>query len=566
MSLKTLIILCLVSFGLLKCKTKKNNRPNVIVILADDLGYSDIGSYGGEIETPNLDKLAKNGVRFTQFYNNSRCCPSRASLLTGLYAHQVDIGFMVYKDFGKGYRKNINNNNCVTFAEVLRRGGYQTMMVGKWHVGHTDIKSRPENRGFNKFTGIYSHVDSYWKVLRGCDIYKDQKILIKAQENPKNPYRPNEEFYITDFFTDAAIDYINQNKKENSKKPFLLYLAYNAPHFPLETPEKLTEKYRGKYMKGWDVLRKEKLKRMKKIGLAYENQLLPKVKGFKNAKIIEKFVPVGIETKELPKWDTLSQRDKKELDFRRAMYAGQVDNMDWNIGRIIEILKEKGYYENTIIMFMSDNGCSGELDLFGMNWKKYHQSNYKQWRKKSGWSISQGQCWAAYSNTPFKKYKKFVHEGGIATPLIVHWPKGISKPGSIIKNQYFHFIDVMPTICEIAEVKYPKTFNNNQIETLEGKSFVPYLIAARDKNFENNEERPIFWQHENHSAIRRGKWKLVTLNDRSKSQWALYDIEKDRAEENNLIKNYPNIAKQMKKMWYHWADRVNAIPFPEERE
>ena len=211
-------------------------RPNIVILFVDDMGYSDVGCFGGEIDTPHLDRLAARGVRFTQFYNTSRCCPSRAALLTGLYSHQAGIGMMVYRDHGPGYQGNLSDQ-CVTFGEVLRSAGYQTMMVGKWHAGHEPY-SRPEVRGFDRFTGIYPHIDSYWKVLRACDIYRDQQLLIPAGENPVNPYRPDEEFYTTDFFTDAAIDYVDRALEDKSK-PFLLHVCYNVPHFPLEAPDDL---------------------------------------------------------------------------------------------------------------------------------------------------------------------------------------------------------------------------------------------------------------------------------------------------------------------------------------
>ena len=234
-------------------KTYTKKRPNIIIMFVDDMGYSDVGCFGGEIETPNIDALAAGGVRFTQFYNTARCCPSRACLLTGLYPHQAGVGMMVYRDYGEGYLGNLNDQ-CVTFGEVLKEAGYQTMLVGKWHAGHR-IHARPELRGFERFTGIYPHIDSYWKVLEGCDIYRDKKLFIPAGENPVNPYRPDEEFYTTDFFTDNAIDYINQ-ARESSSQPFLLHLCFNVPHFPLEAPDDLIPKYRGKYMKGWDKLRR----------------------------------------------------------------------------------------------------------------------------------------------------------------------------------------------------------------------------------------------------------------------------------------------------------------------
>ncbi len=541
---------------------EKAPRPNIITILVDDMGYSDLGCFGGEIETPNIDKLAKGGVRFTQLYSTPRCCPSRASLLTGLYPHQTGVGFMVYKDYGKpGYRKNINDE-CVTFGEVLQKAGYQTMMSGKWHVGHTDPKARPEVRGFDKFTGIYSHVDSFWKVLRGCGIFRDGKPLIPGgTNNPVNPYNKEKEFYTTDFFTDAAMDYIDQASAKKSK-PFLLHLCYNVPHFPLETPDKLIEKYRGKYMKGWDVLRKEKFERMKKMGVISPNQKLPEVKAFNKQKIPGFINDAGLEANVLPKWDTISENDKKELDFRRAMYAGQIDSLDTNIGRLIAKLKEKGVYENTIIMFMSDNGCSGELGLYGLNWGKYKSTNYKNWRKKSGWSISQGQCWAAYSNTPFKKFKKFTHEGGISSPFFAHWPAGLKNHGAIGTKQYFHFIDIMPTLCELAGAKYPAKSKGKEIKPMEGISLLPYL---KDPN-KKTPIRPIYWQHENHAAVRYGKWKLLNINDRDDSKWQLFDMNNDRAEEFDVAEKYPEITKDLKEKWEKWAITADVKPFPETKK
>ncbi|MCP4192171.1 MAG: arylsulfatase [Planctomycetaceae bacterium] len=567
--------LCLVAVAFLaggQPSLAESSRPNIITILVDDLGYSDLGCYGGEIDTPNLDQLAEGGIRFTQFYNTSRCCPSRASLLTGLYPHQTGIGFMAYRDYGHGYRPNLIQD-CVTFAEVLQAAGYQTMMSGKWHVGHTDLIARPEVRGFQKFTGIYSHVDSYWKVLKGCDIYRDKQLFIEAQENPTNPYRPEAEFYTTDFFTDVALDYISQ-ATNSSSQPFLLHLCYNVPHFPLETPDDLIDKYRGRYMKGWDVLRKEKLERMKRMGLVSRNQQLPEVKGFRNDKV-SGFSEVGVETESLPPWESLSPEDQREMDFRRAMYAGQIDNLDQNIGRLITHLKQQGIFGNTVIAFISDNGCSGEMGLWGMNWKNgqddnvksgwnrydYRSDNYREWRNKSGWSISQGQCWAAYSNTPLRKFKKFVHEGGIASPFILHWPAGINRPGSISSKEFFHLIDVMPTLCDIAEAEYPKRYQGKSVPPMEGISMLPFI---KNPNAPAT-RRTIFWQHENHSAVRDGHWKLVTVNDRSDKHWELYNLSDDRSETRNLAANEPQKVASLKSLWADWAERVSATPFPEQR-
>lgn len=535
-------------------------RPHIVIILADDLGYSDLGCYGGEIETPHLDRLAANGVRFTQFYNASRCCPSRACLLTGLYQHQAGIGNMTYGDWGQGYRANLIGE-VTTFGEVLGGADYQTIMSGKWHVGHTDRNARPEVRGFNRFTGIYSHVDSYWKVLKGCDIHKDGELFIPAQEYPVNPYRPDDDFYTTEFFTDVSIDYIDEALKKPGK-PFLLYLCHNAPHFPLETPDDLIEKYRGRYLKGWDILRKEKFERMKAMGLLPEEPLLPEVRAFENQRI-PGFSGTGVSTEILPAWDSLDEDDHRELDFRRAMYAGQIDSLDQNIGRLVEHLEKRGILDNTLILFLSDNGCSGELGLFGMNWGKYRSDNYQTWKRKSGWSISQGQCWAAFSNTPFRKYKKFAHEGGIATPFIAHWPAGIERPGRIESNQAFHLIDIMPTLIEIADAKYPELKEGQAIPPMEGVSL---LSSIRGTETPPPADRALYWQHETHAAIREGDWKLVTDNDRSANGWELYDLSRDRSETEDLAGQQPDRVASLYRKWKAWAERINAIPFPELRD
>lgn len=534
-------------------------RPNIVTIFVDDMGYSDIGCFGGEIETPNLDRLAAGGVRFSQFYNTARCCPARASLLTGLYPHQAGIGMMVYRDYGDGYLGNLNDK-CITFAEVLRSAGYHTMMVGKWHAGHEPY-SRPEVRGFERFTGVYPHIDSYWKVLPGCDIYRDKKLFIPAGKNPVNPYRPDEEFYTADFFTDNAIDYIDQATTKAPDKPFLLHVCYNTPHFPLEAHDHLIEKYRGKYLKGWDKLREEKLERMKSMGIVGKNQKLPRVRGFDMQERPGFDFKPTVDTDFLPRWDLLSKKDQVELDFRRAIYAAQIDRLDWNIGRMVAHLKKHGLLENTLIMFISDNGCSGELGRFGMNWGKYTSKNYPEWRKKSGWSISQGQCWASYSNTPLQKYKIFVHEGGIATPFIAHWPAGIKETGRIYGGQMFHLIDVMPTLCEVAGAAYPETYNGRKITPAQGLNMLPFLQNSNVKT----EQRTLYWQHETHAAIREGDWKLVTSDDRDDSAWELYNFAEDRSETDDLQKKHPEIAGRLLAKWRQWAKDTDVLPFPEDR-
>jgi arylsulfatase len=533
-------------------------RPNVIILFADDLGYSDIGCFGGEIETPNLDRLAENGVRFSQFYNAGRCCPARASLLAGLYPHQAGVGMMVYRNSGKGYLGYLNER-CVTFAEVLGAAGYQTMMTGKWHTGHVP-QSRPEARGFEAFTGVYLHIDSYWKVLPNCDVYRDGELLIPAQESPVNPYHLDREFYTTDFFTDVALDYIDR-AREQPDKPFLLHVCYNAPHFPLEAPDELIEKYRGRYMAGWDQLRREKFIRMKKMGLLPKKQQLPVVRSWVGQRADDLPFKRLVDGEPLPQWSDVSRHDQEELDFRRAMYAAQVERMDQNIGRIIEYLKENNLLETTLVMFFSDNGCSGELGLFGMNWDQHKRANYSQWRKLGGWSISQGQCWATYSNTPLRKHKIFVHEGGIASPFIAHWPNGIPNGGRVVSNQMFHLVDIMPTLCELAGTRYPSEYHGRRIAPTPGISMLPYW----KKTIVRPERRTLYWQHTDHSAIRDGNWKLVTLNDRDATAWELYDLSDDRSETEDLSSQHPAMVEQLKAKWHSWAEEVNVLPFPEQR-
>lgn len=585
--------------------------PNIVVILVDDLGYSDLGCYGGEIETPHLDGLAEAGVRFGQFYNTARCCPSRACLLTGLYQHQAGIGFMTYRDWGVGYEGTLNEK-CVTLGEALKQAGYTTCVSGKWHVAahnNPPAHSLPENRGFDKSTVVRTHIDSYWKVLSGCDVYQDGKIIIPGDNqntNLKNPYHPEKDFYTTEYFTDVALEFLDEALEKN-EEPFFLYLAYNVPHFPLEAPDKTIQKYEtkfddpswiDKYGRGWDEMREKKLARQKAGGLVSAEQKLPEVKYFNNKKIMPG-LQTGTEHNVLPKWNDLPETIQKEMLFRRAIYNAQIDNLDQNIGRLTDKLKSAGVYDDTLILFMSDNGCSGEMGRFGTHFEGgkydhtrarfengkfipggvketeswpfndkvggvgYKKSNYDQWKKASGWATSQGQCWAAYSNTPFRKFKKFVHEGGIATPLIAHWPGGITARGKIVDQPYFHFIDVMPTLLDVAKADYPLDHSGKARTPLEGVSMLPFM---KDPSKESKKERLLFWQHETHSAARKGNWKIVTDDDRAQNiQWELYDLANDRSETNDLAKQHVQVVKELSQQWHNFARRVHAVPFPERR-
>ncbi len=524
------------SFSLAGCANVRarntRSRPNIVLILADDMGYSDIGCYGGEIETPNLDRLAANGLRFTQFYNAARCCPTRASLLTGLYPHQADVGHMVYRDEGPGYHGRLSRN-CVTLAEVLKTAGYHTMMSGKWHVGHDD-GVYPSQRGFDRFYGIHKHVDSYWKVLPGCPVFMDGKQVIAPTADPPNRLHPDQEWYTTNVFTDHALEFLDEAAGKDA--PFFLYLAYNSPHWPLEAPDADIEKYRGRYKDGWRPVREKRLQRMRKMGI------------LKNS--------WALSPSDAPQWESLSEDDRDNLDFRRAIYAAQIDNMDQNIGRLIERLKKMGTYDNTLILFLSDNGCSAEPErqMFGYKFKENRIENFQQWRKQSGRSSSQGLAWANASNTPFRKYKKWTHEGGIATPLIAHWPNGINGKPRLVHDPG-HIIDVMATCVEVSGASYPEQFNGRKIQPMEGQSLVP---AFKGKEIQRKE--PIFWEHEGNWAIREGNWKLVC--DGPGGPWELYDLQADRTELNNLAEENPEKVAELADKWHTWAERASVLPWP----
>ncbi len=499
-------------FGLiagLSSTVHADQRPNIVLIMADDMGYSDIGCYGGEINTPNINSLADGGLRFTQFYNTGRCCPTRASLLTGLYPHEAGLGHMVYGDKGPGYHPYLNDQ-CVTIGESLSAAGYRTMMTGKWHVGHREGQW-PSDRGFQHFYGIHIHIDSYFKVLNGCPVYHNDTLAIAPTAEPKNQIHPEQEWYTTDVFTDWSLEFLDDAAGDH--RPFFLYTAYNAPHWPLEAPQENIRRNRGKYDAGWDLLRIQKLARMKKIGLVSEATTL--------------------SPSNCPEWKALSDSEQDEAAFRREIYAAQIERMDENIGRIVAKLRELGKLHNTLILFLSDNGCCAEGGMHGYKWNENTRTNFDQWRKQSGRSSSTGEAWSNASNAPFRLHKRWVHEGGIATPLIAHWPAVIVGGGELT-DQPGHVIDILPTCEELARAKHPSEFNGKAIKPAAGRSLLPILKSPDDI-----EPRTLFWEHEGHAAVRIDDWKLVSLNARDDSAWELYDLSDVPTEMANVAEQYP---------------------------
>lgn len=502
-------------------------RPNIILILSDDMGYSDLGCFGGEIKTPNLDQLADNRLRFTQFYNAARCCPTRASLLTGLYPHQAGIGHMTstpeapeFHNYGlPGYRGWLHPNTN-TLAEVLKTAGYNTLMTGKWHLGMADTAQWPLQRGFDKYYGILAGASNYFKPSGSRGISSHNKRVQITNEN----------YYTTDEFTTKAIQFIRESKETNGD-PFFLYLAYNAPHWPLNAPKEDIEKYKGKYLKGWGELREERFARMQGMGL-----------------IDEKW---PLSPDDSPAWASLSEEQQNEMDLRMAIYASQVDRMDQNIGKLVNFLKEEQLLNNTILVFINDNGACAEGGTFGGGPKEILET-------REGFFLTYGQSWANASNTPYREYKHNVHEGGIASPMIVPWPGGIeeSRRGSLVR-EYCFLPDVMATFVGASQAVYPLNKNGFQVPAIEGRSMLP-LITGKNTG---NPPRPIFWEHEGNCAVRFGEYKLVSKwNNSAPRRWDLYNLLIDRTEMNDLANEMPEKVKEMSDMWQIWATSHDLSP------
>jgi arylsulfatase len=499
-------------------------KPNIILILADDMGYSDLACYGGEIETPNLDALAAKGLRFASFYNASRCCPSRASLLTGIYSHQAGVGSMIDDRGLPAYRGKLNRN-CVTIAEALKACGYATFMVGKWHVGGEDFSVPPWERGFDhslsaKAGGFY-YGGKKGKKGPG-PLWLDGRNL--PADSPELP----EGWYSTDLFTDYSIRYIDQALDE--KKPFFLYLAHTAPHFPLQAPESVVAKYRGRFMDGWDKLREERYRRQVASGLIPASWPLSPIS------------ENGPKDEKVPAWDSLDLAAQERSDRIMALYAACVDRMDQSVGRIVEELKKRNALDNTLIIFLSDNGGSGEGPVLG-----------KLDVGPRGESAFCGLAWARLENTPFRYHKHYSHEGGTATPLIAHWPAGIRSAGEIIREKG-HIIDIMPTLLDVAGATYPAEFAGEKITPMEGKSLLPVIMGKSKASADT-----LFWEHNNNAAVREGNWKLVRV---SKGAWELYDMASDGTERANLATAKPQIATGLENKWIEWANRVGVFPKP----
>jgi arylsulfatase A-like enzyme len=559
----SLSIICSILLLITSCKestsednaqSNTENRPNIILILADDLGFSDLGCYGGEINTPNLDQLAHNGLRFTQFYNTSRCCPTRASILTGLYNHQAGIGHMTNDAGTPSYRGHLTENT-VTIAEALKQTGYQTGMVGKWHVSNTVVQDDPKKqlawlnhqeehplfspinqyptkRGFDKYYG------NIWGVVDFFDPFSLVNGTEPVKEVPKG-------YYHTDAINDTASAYIRQWSQK--QEPFFLYVAHTAPHWPLHALPEDIDKYKDTYKQGWQAIREARYEKMTASGLIDSN----------------KYQLTNRWNKEL-NW---ADNPNKEWDARAmAVHAAMIDRMDQGIGRIINTLKETNQLENTLIVFLSDNGASSE------NCMEYGTGFDRPSQTRSGEEIiypidknvlpgpqttfaSIGKRWANVSNTPFSYWKMESFEGGIHTPMIAHWPNGIKAEKNAVSNEVGHVMDFMATFLDVAETAYPSTYQGNTITPLSGKSLLSVFEKGR------RDGHPIlFNEHEGGRYVRTTEWKLVTLD--ANEPWELYDIKNDGSETKNIANQHPEVVKKLDSLWQQWATHNNVIPKP----
>lgn len=527
-------VLYLILFLSVSC-AYSNDKPNILLILADDLGYSDLGCFGGEIQTPYLDQLAKGGLRMTQLYNTARCCSTRASLLSGLYAHQAGVGAMTADNQLPGYRGFLTDR-CVTIAQILKKSGYQTFLSGKWHLrGKGNPNCIPTERGFDEFFGHFKAYASFYRP----DIY-----YRLPEDRPKPEF--GEDFYATDAITDYALKFIHQARSQDS--PYFLYLSYNAPHFPLQAPPEVVDKYLKIYERGWDLIRSERFKRMQEIGILEPGvRLSPR--GYVT-KVPNRNQNSPYFDKPIPEWNVLPCDRRADLTRRMAIFAAMVEIMDRNIGRVVEDLKKNNELENTLIIFLSDNGACAEWDPYGFDDNPYpanrlYRGDELKEMGTKGTFHSYGTGWANACNTPFRLYKHYNHEGGISAPFILHWPKGTQRKGDI-DRQPAHLVDLSATILDVAKASYPKTWNGKPILPKAGISLRPVLQGKPLP------KRPIFFEHEGNRAVRHGKWKIVWTNFTKK--WELYDISKDRSEMNNLASKHPSKVEELSKLWHKWAE------------
>lgn len=534
-------------------------RPNVVLILADDMGFSDLGCYGGEIHTPNIDRLAAQGVRFTQFYNMARCCPTRASLMTGLYPHQAGVGAM-NQNLGTAEYAGELNDRCVTIAEALRAAGYHTGMAGKWHLCNLTISSGgpkakrlvnfqadapisaskanwPCNRGF----------EEHWGTIPGVENYYDPYGLVHNEQTIR-PQKPD--FYYTDFITDHSIQMIDRFSSD-AGKPFFLYVAYTAPHWPMQAREQDVARYKDVYTVGWDRIREARFQRQVEMGLVKrEWGLSPRAN----------YPRLSEGASVLEAWSDAP--DKPWQARRMAVYAAMVECMDRGVGRILDALAKRGIERKTLVIFLSDNGGCAEnvhRDWYDVpsktrDGRTIHVGNDPRYMPGPQEVYqSYGAAWANASNTPFRRFKHWTEEGGISTPFIVRWPNQVQAAGRIERQQVGDVIDLMPTLLEAAGASYPRQRGAHDVLPPEGKSLLPVFKGGAIAR------GPLFWEHEGNRAVRNGDWKMLAAHG---EKWQLYNIATDRTELKDLASAHPEKVAELHGLYEHWARRCGVEAWP----
>lgn len=466
------------------------DRPNVVLIMVDDLGFSDFGCYGSEIETPNIDALAADGLRLSQFYNTAKCHSSRICLLTGKYTFQAGNNAM---------------NKSLTVGEVMSANGYFTAMTGKWH-----LDKEPTDRGFMRYWG---HLSGATNFFTGDDTFR---------LNGEKWSEFDKDFYTTDANVDYAIQFIDESLAGD--KPFFQYIAFNAPHYPLQAKKKDVQKYDGRYAIGWDKLRIRRYAKQVELGLIDAKHKLSDRPDY------------------IPSWEQLTDEERQWEEDRMEVFAAMVDCVDQNIGRLVQHLKAKGVYDNTLIMLCSDNGACP--------FERTRGKELKPWDPKSYWCYDVG--WAHAGNTPFRWYKQNQHEGGISSPLIAHWPNGLTAKKGSISHQPGHLIDLLATVIDVSDSTYPSEFNGQSTTPISGKSLLPIFQGQQREAHDW-----LYFQFSNNRAIRKGDMKVVSVKG---GKWELYDLAADRTELNDLSKKNPQLLKELSQLWYHVAETIDEAP------
>ena len=487
--------------------------PNLLVILVDDMGFSDLGCTGSEIPTPSIDRIAAEGLLYPNFTNTGRCCPTRASLLTGQWSHAVGVGHMNEDTGLPAYRGRLNAS-ALTFGEVLQEAGYFTAAVGKWHVGSQTAALRPNARGFDRFFGVPEGGGFYYRTRPGRTVRRDETIVFSASNQPP------EGWYTTHAWADATIEFIDAAAAAD--RPFAIYLAHNAPHFPLQADRTVIQKYRGTYAAGWDEIRRERLTRQKAAGLFPEDtRLSPR--------------PDNVKP-----WSETTPAERDRFDHTMACYAATIDLLDRSVGRVLDVLDDRGLAEDTFVMFLSDNGASDEGGVYG--------------RLKgdvpgdADSSVFAGRAWATASNTPLRRHKKSAHEGGIRTPLLVRWPGGFAATGEL-REEPGHVVDILPTLLDVAGAKYPETRGGESLRPPDGRSLRPTFDRSPLPR------RRLFWSHEGNEAIREGDLKLVRG---WQEPWELFDLAADPTELRDLAAERPEDVRRLTAAHAEWSADIGA--------